>query len=193
VTGDSSELSALFERIAAEVSGREPPGGMHTRIVGVDGGGGAGKSSLAQHLARALGGCQIVHTDDFAAWANPIDWWPTLIERVLEPVSRGEVVRFMPTQWSPELRPDPVEFAPAEFLVLEGVTACREGFRPYLTYAIWIETSAEVRLRRGLERDGQAALPDWERWMAEEDAYRERERPDLFADLVLDGERDRWT
>jgi hypothetical protein len=29
--------------------------------------------------------------------------------------------------------------------------------------------------------------------MAEEDAYRERERPDLFADLVLDGERDRWT
>ena len=59
--------------------------------------------------------------------------------------------------------------------------------------AIWIETSPEVRLRRGLERDGEAARPQWEAWMAAEEAYRRRERPDLAADVVLDGERDLWT
>ena len=38
--------------------------------------------------------------------------------------------------------------------------------------------------------DGDEALPDWERWMAEEDAYVERERPAEHADLVLPGDAD---
>ncbi len=166
---------------------------MRTRIVAVDGAGGAGKSSLARHLAAALGDCEIVHTDDFASWENPINWWPGLIEKLLEPISREESSRFQPSQWVPGERRPTVEIAPAEFLVLEGVTSSRQAFRPYLTYAIWIETSPEVRLRRGLERDGEEARPQWDGWMAGEDAYRERERPDLAADLVLDGERDLWS
>ncbi len=192
MTDSSSELEALFRRIREEVSARPAPAGMETRIVAVDGAGGAGKSTLAVHLAAALEACPIVHTDDFAGWDNPIDWWPALLEGVLEPLSRGEIARFTPTQWSPEARPEPVEIAPGPFLVLEGVSASRQAFRPYLTYAIWIETSADVRLRRGLERDGEAALPQWKAWMAEEDAFRDRERPDLAADAVLDGARDLW-
>jgi uridine kinase len=163
---------------------------MPTRIIAVDGAGGAGKSTFARHLAEALGNCATVHTDDFASRDNPIDWWPELIESVLVPISRGQSARFTPTQWTLSATPEAVEIAPAEYLVLEGVSASRQAFRPYLTYAIWIETSAEVRLRRGLERDGKDARTQWEAWMAEEDAYREGERPDLAADLVVDGERD---
>jgi uridine kinase len=187
-----TDFQALLAQIVEAVGAREPPRAMRTKIVAVDGGGGAGKSTFADRLAAALGGCAIVHTDDFASWDDPLDWWPALLERVLEPLSRGEVARFVPTQWSPDVLPDPQEIAPGEFLVLEGVSASREAFRPYLTYAIWIETSAEVRLQRGLERDGAAARAQWETWMAAEDAYRQRERPDLAADLVLDGERDLW-
>ena len=189
----AADLAALLEQTAVDVARREPPGGMRTRIVAVDGAGGAGKSSFARHLAEALGGCAIIHTDDFASWDNPIDWWPDLIERALEPISRGEVARFTPTRWTPDATPEAVETAPAEFLVLEGVSASRQAFRPYLTYAIWIEAGAQARLRRGLERDGEDARSQWEEWMAEEDAYRERERPDFAADLVIDGERDLWS
>ncbi len=193
VTGGAAGFQALLEQIAGDVARREPPGRMRTRVVAVDGAGGAGKTSFARHLAEVLGGCAIVHTDDFASWDNPVDWWPELIERVLEPISRGDPARFTPTQWMPDMRPEAVEIVPAEFLVLEGVTASRQAFRPYLTYAVWIETSPAVRLQRGLERDGEAARSQWEAWMAAEDAYRERERPDLAAALVVDGGCGLWS
>jgi hypothetical protein len=39
-----------------------------------------------------------------------------------------------------------------------------------------------------LDRDGEQARADWERWMAEEDAYAEREQPSARADVVLRGD-----
>jgi len=189
----ADELAALLAKIATAVGGRQPAKGMATRIVAIDGLGGAGKSTFAEHLSIALGGVEIIHTDDFASWENPIDWWPQLIEKVLEPLSRNEMVRFQRSEWQAGSDPEWVEFRPDNFLIVEGVTAAREAFAPYLTYAIWVEAPEELRLRRGLERDGQAAGKQWELWMAEEANYRSRERPDKRADLVIRGDRDLWT
>jgi uridine kinase len=166
---------------------------MEVRIVAIDGLGGAGKSTFAERLSKTLGGAEIIHTDDFASWDNPTDWWPELIKKVLEPVLRNEIVRFQRSQWQAGNDPGWVEFRPDRFLILEGVTAARETFAPYLTYAIWIEAPEDLRLRRGLQRDGQAARTQWERWMAEEASYQVRERPDERADLVIRGDRDLWT
>ena len=69
----------------------------------------------------------------------------------------------------------------------------RTAFHRYLAYSIWVETSRDVRLRRGLERDGVDALPDWQRWMAAEDGYVEREQPSERADLVLPGDAGLWS
>lgn len=165
---------------------------MQTRITGIDGAGGSGKSTFADLLAAALGNAQVVHTDDFASWDNPIDWWPALVRDVLEPVSQGRTGRFTPTIWNPEQEPNPVEVTPSSHLIVEGVTATREAFRPYLTYSIWIETLRDVRLDRGLLRDGEDARAQWEQWMAEEDHYVQRECPDERADLVIDGGEDLW-
>lgn len=146
------------------------PVGMSTRIVAVDGQGGAGKSTFAERLALGLGSVQIVHTDDFASWDNPIDWWPELRRRVLMPLAVGHSAVYLPTSWDGEVNAQ-VVIQPAEFLVLEGVTASRHEFQPYLAYAIWIETPRGVRLQRGLERDGVEARDRWEEWMAAEDLY----------------------
>lgn len=81
---------------------------------------------------------------------------------------------------------------PTELLILEGVTAAREAFVPFLTDSIWVDTPAQLRLRRGLDRDGPDALEQWQAWMAEEDRYVARERPDERADLVVAGDRDHW-
>lgn len=163
---------------------------MTTRVVAVDGSGGAGKSSLAAYLARELD-APIVHTDDFASWEKPVDWWPELIERVLAPLAEGTSARYIPTSWGGPER-DEVVIEPTDFVLLEGVSASRAAFRPYLAYSIWIETPRELRLRRGLHRDGEDARADWERWMAEEDAYIEREHPAEGADLVLPGNENLW-
>jgi uridine kinase len=161
---------------------------MPTKIVAVDGPGGAGKSTLAARLAEALGGAQIVSTDDFASWSNPLDWWPRLIEEVLEPLARDERSRYRRSRWQSDQPEEWKEVAPAEFVILEGVSASRAAFQPYVTYSIWVETPREVRLQRGLARDGEAARGRWEKWMAEEDAYVARERPRERADAVVRGD-----
>jgi uridine kinase len=175
------DLGAVVEAIRSA----KAPGRMRTRIVAVDGPGGAGKTSLADRLARELA-APVIHTDDFASWENPTDWWPDLIAKALRPLAVGKPARFRPTTWGGVER-EPVEIQPAEFVILEGVTASREAFRPYLAYSIWIETPRELRLRRGLERDGEQALPHWQAWMEAEDRYVERERPAEHADCVLPG------
>ncbi len=180
-------------KIVAETSARQPPRGMTTRIVAIDGPGGAGKSTLAEHVAVALGGAAIIHTDDFASWENPVDWWPQLINDVLEPLSPNQLARFQRSQWQPGQDRGWVEIRPAGYLVLEGVTASRDAFRPYLTYSIWVEASLELRLARGLARDGEPSRAQWEKWMHEEDGYRVRERADERADLLLRGDLDLWT
>ncbi len=49
------------------------------------------------------------------------------------------------------------------------------------------DPTREERLRRGVERDGIAALDDWESWMAGEDAHYERDPTHERADVVIDG------
>lgn len=164
---------------------------MTTRLIAIDGPGGAGKSSLADWLARKLQ-APIIHTDEFANWDNPIDWGPTLLEKALKPIAAGQPAMYEPTTWGGPRKPQRL-VGPAEFVIIEGVTALREAFRPYLAYAIWIETPRAIRLRRGLERDGSEARANWDRWMAEEDAYIQRERPADHADLVLPGDEGLWT
>ncbi len=121
--GRADELAALLAEIATAVGARQPAKGMATRIVAIDGPGGAGKSTFAERLSVTLGGPEIIHTDDFASWEDPIDWWPELVEKVLEPVSRNEMVRFQRSQWQAGNDPVWVEFRPHDFLILEGVTA----------------------------------------------------------------------
>jgi uridine kinase len=181
-----SFLSVVVEAVKL----KEPP--ISTSIIAIDGPGGAGKSTLAKLLSVRLGGAPVLHTDDFASWDNPLDWWPRLVAEVLEPLARDERARYRRTDWGNEDHEEWGEVVPSEFLILEGVGASREAFRPFLTYSIWVDVPRSLRLRRGLERDGQEARGQWEKWMSEEDDYIERERPQEWADVVLPGDRDLW-
>jgi uridine kinase len=176
--------------LVSAVLSANAPKGVKTRIVAVDGAGGAGKSSLAHWLAQELG-AQVIHTDDFASWENPVDWWPDLLELALKPLAAGRPARYTPATWGGEER-DALHIESGGTVVLEGVTASRKAFRPYLAYAIWIETPRDVRLQRGLERDGADARRQWEAWMEAEDRYVEAERPAEHADIVLRGDQDLW-
>lgn len=175
--------SATLERVRSSVA----PAGMSTKVIAIDGPGGAGKSTFAARLALALGCVQIVHTDDFASWDNPIDWWPNLRERVLVPLAVDQPAVYVPSNWGDDVKGE-VIIQPAEFVILEGVSASREAFQLYLAFAIWIETPRHVRLQRGLERDGVEARQQWDEWMAAEDLYIARENPAERANLIVRGD-----
>ncbi len=72
--------------------------------------------------------------------------------------------------------------------MVEGVYSTRPELAPYYDFAISVECPRDIRLKRGLERDGEAARDRWEQdWMVAEDLYVAAHEPAARADLVLDG------
>ena len=76
--------------------------------------------------------------------------------------------------------------------MLEGVGSGASRFDPLRTVLAWVEAPYDLRMRRGLERDGDAFAPHWEQWAADEDALFAREQTRARADVVIDGTRP-WT
>lgn len=174
-----------FAALAEEL--RSAPGPV--RLVGVDGCGGAGKTTFAVRLARAIGAsAPIVHTDDFASHDEPMSWWPRLLEQVVEPLLAGRPVGFHPYDWVARRHSETETVVePGPVVVIEGVQATRSAWRDRLTRSVWVQTPRDVRLRRGLERDGEELADFWAGWMAAEDQYVADEKPSSYVDVVVDG------
>jgi len=81
------------------IQNAQAPDGMTTKIIAIDGPGGAGKSSFAEQLSQHLGNAPILRTDDFASWENPLNWWPRLLGQVLEPLSHNETACYQRYDW----------------------------------------------------------------------------------------------
>lgn len=158
------------------------------RLVAIDGPGGAGKSTFSARLAKALGHAAVVHTDDFAAWDNPLNWWPRLEQQVLQPLEAGCTGRYQRYDWEQRVLAEWHEVPAVGAVVLEGVSSARRAVAERLSYTVWIEVDPRERLRRGLERDGPDALPLWQTWMADEDRHYAQDQTMHHADLVVDGD-----
>ncbi|WP_069160027.1 uridine kinase family protein [Nocardia altamirensis] len=174
-------LAEIVDRIAAST-----PRLGSTRVVAIDGPGGAGKSTLAAQLARECA-ATVVQTDSFASWDNTLNWWPRLESQVLEPLSRDVPGRYQRYDWDARALAEWHEVAPGGVVVLEGVSSARAVVRSRLSLAIWVETPRATRLTRGLDRDGSAALPLWDRWMADEDNHFAADDTRANVDIIVDG------
>lgn len=182
-TGISDRRVESFRALAESIHAL--PGAV--RLVAVDGYGGAGKSTFAARLAAALGGAAVVHTDDFATGEPGLEWWPRLEREVIVPLSAGETARYRRWDWEARRLAEWHAVAPMPAVVIEGVSSARRAAADRLAYAIWVDAPAELRLERGLERDGRGARPLWHAWMAEEDAHFAQDGTRARCDLVVDG------
>jgi cytidylate kinase len=61
------------------------------------------------------------------------------------------------------------------------------GAASYLGLLIWVEAPVDVRLSRGLQRDGDASRERWKRWVAQEAELFRAERTQERADIRVDG------
>lgn len=175
-------LSDVVEEIL-----RAPAHGR-TRIVGVDGRAGSGKSTLGRRLAE-LTGATLIKTDDFAAWDDVAGWWPRFEAEVVQPLLAGRDATYQVRDWIGD------EFgrslgpwrtaAWTPVVIVEGVTCTRRAVTDRLAYRVWVATEQATRLSRGLERDGAHHRDLWLAWQRAEDEFFAADRPWLRANLLI--------
>jgi hypothetical protein len=184
--------AGLAERVltAAPLLGR-------TRLVCVDGPAGSGKTTFAGRLAGALGEhAVVVHMDDLYAGWTLTGGVSRLSAGVLRPLAEGRPGGYHRYDWAggrfaAEATPVPV----ADVLLVEGCGSSPRRLDPWTTARVWVEAPGELRMARGLARDGAALAPEWRRWQraeaAEFAAEGTRDRAHLRVDgaAVLDGAR----
>jgi uridine kinase len=182
-----------YADLAARVLSSPPRLGP-VRLVAVDGPSGAGKSVFAERLAAALrraGGhdAVIVHIDDLLdGWDDQLTFWPRLQHDVLEPLRRGRPGRYRRYDWHRGAFGDETMTVPAAgVVILEGVSAARAAIRPELTLSVFVTAPRDLRLRRGLDRDGEGLRAYLENWRLGEDRHFAADATAHAADLVVDG------
>ncbi|WP_240490873.1 uridine kinase family protein [Amycolatopsis vancoresmycina] len=141
------------------------------RVLAIDGPSGAGKSTLAARVVAGLRArgrrTELVSTDAFATWDDPVAWWPRLADGVLRPLADGRPGAYRQMDWTTGVpRPgELVRVAVPDVLVLEGVSSGRASARPLLSHLCWVQGgSAAGRLARTVARDGEAARNELGRW-----------------------------
>ncbi|HEU4676488.1 MAG TPA: uridine kinase [Motilibacteraceae bacterium] len=175
-------LRGLADRVLAA-----PPRAGATRVVAVDGPSGSGKTTLAGRLAALLGG-PVVHLDDlYPGWDGLADAVPRLVEWVLEPLGRGEPARYRRYDWVEGVYAEWHEVPTAPVLVVEGCASGSLAAAPYLSLLVWVEAPHDLRMERGIARDGEAYRPHWERWARQEDELYRTQRTRERADVRVDG------
>lgn len=161
----STWLAELVELIDAA----EPRCGQ-VRVVAVDGGAAAGKSSLAADLAGRLSGAVVLATDALLdGWAGQFSFWTRLRRDVLTPLAAGRPGSYRRYDWHAMRFAETVAVPVPRVLLVEGVsaiTACAGR----LSVAIFLDVPREVREHRWIERDGPMR-PPWRDWLDNEDRY----------------------
>jgi len=131
--------------------------------------------------------------DLYDGWTG-LDRVADQLETVLRPLAEGRSGRYRRFDWDAGAYAETVEVPVPDagpgaggLLVLEGVGSGSRICADLHTVLVWIEAPIDVRLRRGLDRDGEELREQWLAWQVAEQAHFERDATRARADLVLDG------
>jgi uridine kinase len=169
-----------------------PPTLGSGRLVCVDGPAGSGKTTLGAALLRgsAARAC-LVHMDDvFEGWTGLAAAMDTVASSVVGPLRTGRPGRYHRYDWHRMRFAEERVVPPCDLLVVEGVGSggrLHDGYDDAITCLVWVDAPSDVRLERGLLRDGVEQRDQWLAWQQQEAAMFERERTRERADVVVDG------
>jgi hypothetical protein len=136
---------------------------------------------------RSATTASIVHMDDlFPGWSG-LPHVDEQLDGLLTPLGEGRPGSYRRYDWVAGEFAETVTVEPVPLLVLEGVGSGAARFDPLRTVLVWVEAPYDERLRRGLERDGDAFAPYWEQWARDEQELFARELTRSRADFVVDG------
>lgn len=164
------------------------------RLLAVDGPSGSGKTTLAEAIVALaaehpeLSPARLVHTDEL------LDGWAGLpglgarLDPLLGPLAQGRPGHYLRYDWHAGRYAEQVTVAPAGLLVLEGVGAGLRRHADLVTTLVWVSAAEELRIARGLARDGADSAAHLARWRVAEQAHFAAEGTRQRADLHVDGQ-----
>lgn len=183
-----------------------------TIFVGLDGLGGAGKSTVSEEMQRILKNEEynvfILHIDDFihkrAVRYNDnykewecyynLQWrYDYLLESVINPLKSGkESIKFELYDKENDTYFDNTLYVPiGSIIIIEGVFLQRSEIKDIFDYMIYIDVSEEIRLERVLKRDTYIGETDKikikyeNRYFPAERVYVKEYSPVINADIVI--------
>ncbi|MBM6399459.1 hypothetical protein [Phycicoccus sonneratiae] len=175
---------AHVDAVLAALQGAAPRCGK-VAVVAVDGPSGSGKTTLAKGLLDVLG-CPVVHMDEiFPGWDGLAEAVPLLVNQVLLPLSRGRRGTYRVWDWEADAWGVSRHVDPGPVLLVEGCASSVGAAGGYAAVRVWVEAPRDQRMRRGLERDGEAYRPHWQRWAAQEQALFTADGTRAKADVVV--------
>jgi len=161
-------------------------------IITIDGVAGAGKTSLAAHLAEEYSpkmSVQVVHMDDlYDGWDDSLG--ESLTAKLSEIIAAHKAkapYRTRAFDWNTGGPGDEIVIGPADLLILEGVGAGARVTRDEAVSKIWIDIEPIVGLRRVLSRDGEAIEAQMLHFMELQRAHHLQEGTRDAADFHLNG------
>jgi uridine kinase len=167
-------------------------------LVGIDGPGGSGKSYMSRRIESELPDVQVVQFDDF--YVDTIDKtidrkigdhfdWIRLQEEVLVPLTQKREANYQVYDWELGRLHSWKTVSPHGIVVIDGIYSTRSELRHFYNLTVFVYAEYNVRLQRGIDRDGTNSRSKWvQEWMPEEVLYMGSDhKPRQNADMVIQG------
>lgn len=156
------------------------------RLVCIDGPAGSGKTTLSSGFADVVPGARVVHCDELLEGWHGLPGLAATVAALLAPLASGRAGQWRRWDWLADEWAETHEVVPGGLLVLEGVGSWSPAIADLVGVLVWVEAGSELRLDRGLARDGEPMRAHWEQWRRDEDALHARLDTRAQADLVVD-------
>lgn len=174
--------------VVVDLVSSRPAAVGRTKVLAVDGPSGSGKTTLTRRLRRVLSAPSIHLDAIYPGWDGLAEAPGLLVAKVLEPLAAGRPAAYRRWDWDAGVWAESHPVAPSPVLIVEGVGSGATACAPYLSALLWVEAPTDVRMRRGIARDGEAYRPHWERWARQEQVMFAADRTRERADLRIDGD-----
>lgn len=173
-------------------------------LIGIDGLGGSGKTRFAEEIKILESSIEVVHLDDFylpsinrptsakaqSSFGSNIDF-KRVRTQVIEPLLADKDAYFKRYDWDTDTLAEIHVIPRRSTVIIDGVYALTPELIGMYNLKVWIDCTREIRLARGLNRDGIGQRNQWIReWMPAEDQYVQNYSPMLKADTIINGAND---
>lgn len=157
-------------------------------LVCIDGPAGAGKTTLATELARALNDTSVITMDAlYDGWDDALsaDLTDRLVAQIRDPFVAGASVRFHRYDWMAGAFTDTVDLGTPRRLVVEGVGSAQRVMRAHAALTVFLDVAPDLGRTRVLARDGEPSAAQIDRWQVQERTHFDTDGTRAAVDLYV--------